>query len=246
MPGSYGQFRGRGSKPSVIPYVDAWLLGEQFGAFPSTIDRQRRTSSAALRGLRTSMPVEPSTSTSSNGTRRGFLIAAFAALAAAYGTFASFLGRFLQPEAKQRSWLYVAPARDLVGAEALRFETPSGAVVNIARQGGDRIVALSSTCPHLGCMVNWEPHNNRFFCPCHNGVFDPSGRAIAGPPADAGQSLLEFPVEEREGLLYIGLSLAEVGTGGRGRILPADEVPCCRTRAVLAQRHLADDRDRVG
>lgn len=182
------------------------------------------------------MSSEPSEPGQSGGTRRGFLIAAFAALAAAYGTFASFLGRFLQPSGSAPSWLYVAPSADLFGGDALRFETPSGAVVNIARQEGDRVVALSSTCPHLGCMVNWEPHNNRFFCPCHNGVFDPSGRATAGPPAEAGQSLLEYPVEERDGLLYIGLSLAEVGSGGRGRILPADEVPCCRTRAILAAR----------
>lgn len=182
----------------------------------------------------------PSSATSAS-TRRGFLIAAFAALTAAYGTFASFLGRFLQPTRNGRSWLYVAPSTQLAGSEALRFQTPSGAVVNIARQEGNRVVALSSTCPHLGCMVNWEPHNNRFFCPCHNGVFDPSGRATAGPPADAGQSLLEYPVEEREGLLYIGLTLAEIGSGGTGRIVPADESPCCRTLAVLAANQAGGD-----
>ena len=185
------------------------------------------------------MSVEPSETPAAQGSRRSFLIAASAALIAAYGTFASFLGRFLQPRSNDRSWLYVAPATSLAGSEALRFETPSGAVVNIARQDGNRVVALSSTCPHLGCMVNWEPQNNRFFCPCHNGVFDPSGKATAGPPADAGQSLLEYPVEERAGLLYIGLSLAEGNTGGSGRILPADEVPCCRTRTILAQRDAA-------
>lgn len=189
------------------------------------------------------MSQESSETPAAKGTRRGFLLAASAALVAAYGTFASFLGRFLQPRRSALSWLYVVPSAQLIGDEALRFETPSGAVVNIARQSGSRVVALSSTCPHLGCMVNWEPQNNRFFCPCHNGVFDPSGRATAGPPADAGQSLLEYPIEEREGLLYIGLSLAEGSTGGRGRILPADEVPCCRTRAILAQREAPSETE---
>ena len=51
--------------------------------------------------------------------------------------------------------------------------------------------------------MHWEAHNNRFFCPCHNGAFDPAGKATAGPPADAGQSLLRYPVKVEAGLLYI-------------------------------------------
>ncbi|MCK5077608.1 MAG: ubiquinol-cytochrome c reductase iron-sulfur subunit [Calditrichia bacterium] len=65
--------------------------------------------------------------------------------------------------------------------------------------------AFSSECPHLGCQVNWEADNNRFFCPCHSGIFDSDGIAIAGPPADAGQNLIEVPVdvEENSGIVYL-------------------------------------------
>lgn len=63
--------------------------------------------------------------------------------------------------------------------------------------------ALSSTCPHLGCQVQWQPQHGRFLCPCHNGAFDASGRAIQGPPADAGQFLSSFPLKIEEGLLLI-------------------------------------------
>ncbi|MHB9148652.1 MAG: Rieske 2Fe-2S domain-containing protein [Thermoleophilia bacterium] len=41
---------------------------------------------------------------------------------------------------------------------------------------------LSRVCTHLGCIIKWEPDNTRFFCPCHAGVFSPTGEVLAGPP----------------------------------------------------------------
>ncbi|MBU2600926.1 MAG: ubiquinol-cytochrome c reductase iron-sulfur subunit [Actinobacteria bacterium] len=41
---------------------------------------------------------------------------------------------------------------------------------------------LSRVCTHLGCIITWEPDNTRFFCPCHAGVFSPTGEVLAGPP----------------------------------------------------------------
>ncbi len=75
--------------------------------------------------------------------------------------------------------------------------------------------AFSSRCPHLGCSVHWEEENSRFFCPCHNGVFDPSGKAIAGPPGDAGQRLDEVvvTVDETSGVVYIEVD--DVSVGGK-------------------------------
>ena len=83
--------------------------------------------------------------------------------------------------------------------------------MSITRQGEagsvDDFIALSSTCPHLGCQVHWEPKNNRFFCPCHNGALDPAGNPTAGPPADAGQSLPEYELKIDAGLLFIKVKL---------------------------------------
>ena len=53
----------------------------------------------------------------------------------------------------------------------------------------------------------------RFFCPCHNGAFDPQGRATEGPPAAAEQSLTRFPLKVENGLLYIQVPLDAVSTG---------------------------------
>ena len=132
-------------------------------------------------------------------------------LVAGYGLFASHAGRFLYPLSEgTRVWHFVAILDQIKLGESLSFETPSGAKIVIARQSdGDSaedFIALSSVCPHLGCAVHWEPQKDRFFCPCHNGAFDASGKATEGPPAAANQQLTRFPLKVDRGLLYIELS----------------------------------------
>jgi cytochrome b6-f complex iron-sulfur subunit len=132
-------------------------------------------------------------------------------LVAGYGTLAAFAGRFLYPTAERsENWQFVSTLSQLKLDQSVAFQTPSGEKVVIARQQegetADSFVALSSVCPHLGCSVHWESHNKRFFCPCHNGVFDASGTATEGPPAAASQSLTKFPLKVENGLLYIAVS----------------------------------------
>ncbi len=142
--------------------------------------------------------------------RRSFLATGAMAggLVAGYGAFAAIAGRFLYPaRPAPTEWLFVLDLRSLKAGESLAYRTPSGATVAVARTGNvgndADFLALSSTCPHLGCQVHWEGNNNRFFCPCHNGTFDPTGKATGGPPAEAGQSLLRYPLKVEKGLLYI-------------------------------------------
>lgn len=145
--------------------------------------------------------------------RRTFLatttsLAMTGGLLAGYGTFAYMAGRFLYPASGQKkAWLFVAEANRIEQGKAMRYALPSGQGVTIRRRGNEGTAAdfqaLSSVCPHLGCQVHWEQPNNRFFCPCHNGVFDPEGKAVAGPPADAGQSLMEYQLMVENGLLFI-------------------------------------------
>jgi Rieske Fe-S protein len=46
---------------------------------------------------------------------------------------------------------------------------------------GDRIVALSTTCPHLGCSVSANADGSGFGCPCHTSTFDTNGHKTGGP-----------------------------------------------------------------
>jgi Rieske Fe-S protein len=137
-------------------------------------------------------------------------------LLAGYGTLAFMAGQFLYPsKLRQLTWVYVTDLDRLKPGEVLRYETPAGQAVTITRRddngSADDFLALSSTCPHLGCKVHWEPQNHRFFCPCHNGVFDSSGKATAGPPAEAGQSLPQYSLRVENGMLFLEVPAEPLG-----------------------------------
>jgi len=151
--------------------------------------------------------------------RRWFLsagsLAMAAGLAGGYGPFAVMLGRFVYPAGgSNRGWLFVCQVDQLQPGQAIDLASPSGQRIVIARQGQgvteNDFLALSSTCPHLGCRVHWEAQNDRFFCPCHNGAFNRNGVATAGPPAAAGQSLTRFPLRVENGLLFLEAPLMSV------------------------------------
>jgi len=156
--------------------------------------------------------------------RRTFLgaasgLAMAGGLAAGYGTFLGCAGRFLYPTVGEpRAWMFVSDLKGFPGGTSLDYTAPDGNRVVIARRGETGTAAdfsaLSSTCPHLGCQVHWEGQNNRFFCPCHNGVFDPEGKGIGGPPGDAGQSLPRYPLRVEKGLLYIEVPTTSVASAG--------------------------------
>ncbi len=165
--------------------------------------------------------------------RREFVLSSSTALmagglAAGYGTFFAMAGSYFYPSESNKAWMFVADTGGFAPGKSKAFQSPTGVRVMITRQlesarSGTReddqakpgllpedFIALSSVCPHLGCRVHWEQHNDRFFCPCHNGVFDPSGKAISGPPADDQQNLPHYPLKIVSGSLYIEMSYRTV------------------------------------
>lgn len=42
--------------------------------------------------------------------------------------------------------------------------------------------ALSATCTHLGCTVQYRNDLRQVWCACHNGIYDLNGRNVSGPP----------------------------------------------------------------
>jgi nitrite reductase/ring-hydroxylating ferredoxin subunit len=152
--------------------------------------------------------------------RRGFLsrvvsMAMGIGLVASYGSLGLMASRFLYPaRPRRRAWVFAGVAGRFGTGDSFVFRSPTGERIAIARRGetggaGD-FVALSSTCPHLGCQVHWESQNDRFFCPCHNGAFDAEGTGISGPPGEAGQSLPRFPLRIQDGLLFIQVPVGEL------------------------------------
>ncbi len=134
-------------------------------------------------------------------------------LAASYGRFAYMAADFLYPTGRGTAWMFVAPTDQIAPGGSFSFRSPTGLAVLITRKAESPrnvipptsdFLALSSVCPHLGCRVHWEPQNDRVFCPCNNGAFDPSGAPIAGPPKDGNQHLPKYPLKvDERGLLFI-------------------------------------------
>jgi cytochrome b6-f complex iron-sulfur subunit len=42
--------------------------------------------------------------------------------------------------------------------------------------------ALSATCTHLSCTVQYRGDLRQVWCACHNGMYDLGGRNLSGPP----------------------------------------------------------------
>ena len=156
------------------------------------------------------------------GGRRGVLsrfsnLAMLAGLVGGYGAFAWIAGRFLYPaKPTPKRWMFVTEADEVGLGESVLYRGPSGETINIARLQ-DGFIALSSTCPHLGCQVFWEAQNNRFYCPCHNGAFDPAGKGISGPPGDAQMELPRYELKVENGLLMVEVPLPQLAEGEEPR-----------------------------
>lgn len=180
----------------------------------------------------------PSAEALQQSTRRGFIskLSTFAmvgALVTAYGSLAGFFGRFFYPARPPgRSWLFVSEVAQLAVGDSIPYRLPGGSPVHITRHGDSGgakdFLALSSTCPHLGCQVHWEARHQRFFCPCHNGTFSPEGKATGGPPADAGQSLLQYPLKVENRLLFVEAPQDELAQGNEAT---SSRNPCPRREA---------------
>jgi cytochrome b6-f complex iron-sulfur subunit len=137
--------------------------------------------------------------------RRGFLLTLVmvVGLVLSYGTALVYGFQFLYPRRGRRllQRIYVTSPQDLRKKEYVSFLDLNGReVLLVETDEGYR--ALSTVCTHLGCRVYWEPEVPRFFCPCHEGVFDVNGDVISGPPP---APLRRYEVEEEEGALFVVL-----------------------------------------
>jgi len=64
-------------------------------------------------------------------------------------------------------------------AKIFRFGSRPGLLM---RNSDGSYRALSATCTHLGCIVQYRSDLQEIWCACHNGLYDLNGRNISGPP----------------------------------------------------------------
>ncbi len=68
-------------------------------------------------------------------------------------------------------------ARD--GWKIFPFGSEPGILIQV---GPGEYRALSATCTHLQCTVQYDKATKRIWCACHNGFYNLTGKNIAGPP----------------------------------------------------------------
>jgi len=68
------------------------------------------------------------------------------------------------------------------------------------RKQGDKVEALSSVCPHLGCPIGWDAAKKQFLCPCHDSHFGANGEKGDGP---AKRDMDPLPIEVKDGRLKL-------------------------------------------
>jgi cytochrome b6-f complex iron-sulfur subunit len=107
------------------------------------------------------------------------------------GGFLATLASFLYPVLRY----FVPPAvidlggDDVVAAKVGDLTANSGKIFRFGSRPGLLILgsdgayrALSATCTHLACTVQYRPDLREIWCACHNGIYDLNGRNVSGPP----------------------------------------------------------------
>lgn len=114
-------------------------------------------------------------------SRRGILLAGWAALAAGTAAMLGAWTRFLFPNVlfePPQEFKAGFPAEYAVDAVDTRYKA-SHAVWIVREPAGFYI--LSTVCTHLGCTPNYLSSEEKFKCPCHGSGFVKTGINVEGP-----------------------------------------------------------------
>ena len=125
------------------------------------------------------------------------------------GGILASLASFLYPVLR----FFVPPAvvdlgvDEVVAAKSIEMKPNSGKIFRFGSRPGLLIMnndgtyrALSATCTHLGCTVQYRPDLREIWCACHNGMYDLNGRNISGPPP---RPLEAFEVQVRGDEIFV-------------------------------------------
>ena len=66
----------------------------------------------------------------------------------------------------------------------------------VSRDAQGTVTCLSAACPHLGCIVAWNPGASTWDCPCHGSRFRADGNVIHGPASKPLERVPESDLRE--------------------------------------------------
>ena len=84
-----------------------------------------------------------------------------------------------------KDWIVAGTVKEInETGQIFRDKSPYGAVLLIRDTQSEKLIAINSTCTHLGCNVDWEAKENIFLCPCHASEFNYNGEVKNGPATE--------------------------------------------------------------
>ena len=102
------------------------------------------------------------------------------------GAAADFVKENLNVMRQYASWITGGEVADVE-----EIPVNAGAVIRdgltkvaVYRDEKGQLHRRSAVCPHLGCIVSWNPAAATWDCPCHGSRFDSFGTVINGPSKD--------------------------------------------------------------
>lgn len=133
-------------------------------------------------------------------TRRTFLTYVASAISAFIGIVAGvpILGYLVSPlrTKQEAAWINLGRVRDFSGPtpQIVQFtvtrrdgwvEVKEARSCWVIPSVGGTFLVVNGRCTHLGCAFSWKTdgeYAQKFYCPCHDGVYDQEGRVLDGPP----------------------------------------------------------------
>lgn len=116
-----------------------------------------------------------------------------------------FIASLLKPSRESHKSRPAAILREIGTVDEFPMNSVTPDRVNrlyIVRENDGGFLALSLTCPHLGCSVLWNEEKQQFDCPCHSSAFDRRGIVLNSP---APRPMDYLPVIIEEGKLKVDL-----------------------------------------
>lgn len=154
-------------------------------------------------------------------SRRTFLTAGIGVISGAIavgvgGAALTAVGAPALTNKREGKWVDAGNAADLTPGQfnkvGITYDAKDGWLEGKIKQlvyvklNGNDVLALSATCSHLGCNVNYDEQTGGFKCPCHSGVYDAAGKNISGPPP---RPLTRLEAKVEDGKLKINTGAKE-------------------------------------
>lgn len=124
----------------------------------------------------------------------------------------------LVPDDAPARWLFVTTVAEL-SDQAVRFASDSivGYVLRASSASGanwqgngkptqgsqEQVIALSASCTHMGCIVQWQNSDHKFHCPCHGGLFTANGSADPSSGKLYLRPLPQLETKIEQGNIYV-------------------------------------------